>query len=446
MVFKKILFAEYKVKLFKIFLPIMLSQLISQIQMVIDRIFLGRLEVLYMSAIGNATAPVWTTMSFVFSLSMGASILISQSIGARNEKQAREYAASLLVFHNVLPVVLFFFWVFCAPMVYRLMGVSENVMGPCVTYTRFYAPVFLLIGTGAALNVILQSSGNTKPLVVYGIIRSGMNVILDYVMIFGKFGFPAMGIAGAAIATTVSEFIGAIYIFVRVVKSRHLITKPTLDEVRHAKLNLYLKSVKLGIPTASEDFCWNFGNLMLIRILNTINEFAAAIYSIVFTIEVLAVVVIGSIGNGTVTLTSEATGSKDFKLFRSVVKTAYIWSAIVSGFTLVLCLLFPHQVLGWFTKDANIIQTSSIYLALVGINLFSKSLNIIIGNGIRGYGDTRWMFFTQIFGTVFVVSMALLFVIGLHLGIVGVFLAVLADEFVRGIINSIRFSKIRFTD
>ena len=74
----------------------MLSQLISQIQMVIDRIFLGRLEVLYMSAIGNATAPVWTTMSFVFSLSMGASILISQSIGARNEKQAREYAASLL--------------------------------------------------------------------------------------------------------------------------------------------------------------------------------------------------------------------------------------------------------------------------------------------------------------------------------------------------------------
>ena len=78
--------------------------------------------------------------------------------------------------------------------------------------------------------------------------------------------------------------------------------------------------------------------------------------------------------------------------------------------------------------------------------MFSKSLNIIIGNGIRGYGDTRWMFFTQIFGTVFVVSMALLFVIGLHLGIVGVFLAVLADEFVRGIINSIRFSKIRFTD
>ena len=60
---------EYKNKLVKIFVPIMLSNLISQVQMFIDRIFLGRMNILYMSAVGNATAPVWTTMSFVYSLS-----------------------------------------------------------------------------------------------------------------------------------------------------------------------------------------------------------------------------------------------------------------------------------------------------------------------------------------------------------------------------------------
>ena len=75
---------EYKNKLVKIFVPIMLSSLISQIQMFIDRIFLGRMNILYMSAVGNATAPVWTTMAFVYSLSMGASILISQSVGEKD--------------------------------------------------------------------------------------------------------------------------------------------------------------------------------------------------------------------------------------------------------------------------------------------------------------------------------------------------------------------------
>ena len=74
---------DYKSKILKIFIPIMLSNVISQIQMLIDRIFLGRMDVLFMSAVGNATAPVWTTLSFVFSLSMGASILISQKVGSK---------------------------------------------------------------------------------------------------------------------------------------------------------------------------------------------------------------------------------------------------------------------------------------------------------------------------------------------------------------------------
>ena len=100
---------EYKNKLFKIFIPIMLSNLISQIQMIIDRIFLGRMDFLYMSAVGNATAPVWTTLSIIYSLSIGGSILISQSVGEKDLEKAKNYAASMIKFHNVLPVILFFF-------------------------------------------------------------------------------------------------------------------------------------------------------------------------------------------------------------------------------------------------------------------------------------------------------------------------------------------------
>ena len=88
--------SEYKNKLVKIFVPIMLSNLIAQIQMFIDRIFLGRMDILYMSAVGNATAPMWTTMSFVFSMAMGASIIISQSVGEKDIEKSKDYAASLI--------------------------------------------------------------------------------------------------------------------------------------------------------------------------------------------------------------------------------------------------------------------------------------------------------------------------------------------------------------
>ena len=436
---------EYKNKLLKIFVPIMLSNLIAQIQMFIDRIFLGRMDILLMSAVGNATAPMWTTMSFVFSLSMGASILISQSVGEKDIEKAKNYAASMIKFHNFIPVLLFFFWVFCSPLVFKLMGVSENVMGLCITYTRIYAPVYLITGLYASYSVVFQTSNYTKPLVAYGIIRSVLNIILDYLLIFGKFGFPRMEIAGAALGTTIAEYVGAVYLFyITVTKKDKFFTSPGLKRILGAKIRPYFNSIKLGIPSAGEDLLWNIGNLCIIRILNTIDERAAGIYSMVFTVEILFVVIIGAIGSGTLTLTREATGAKDIKLYRSVVKTSVKWSFLVAAFALIFVSIFPRITLSLFTTDKEIIEMSVIYIILVATNLFGKSGNIIVGSGIRGYGDTKWMLFTQILGTVGVISLSALFVFVFKLGILGVFIAVLCDEAIRAVINFVRFLRIKF--
>ena len=194
-------------------------------------------------------------------------------------------------------------------------------------------------------------------------------------------------------------------------------------------------AVKLGINTAFEDFAWNFGNLMLIRILNSINDLAAGIYSIVFSVEVLAVVVIASIGNGTMTIASEARGSKDLKMYKEICKISYALCVLVALIALGICIAFPDFILRMFTKDEGIIASCGFYLILVCINLFGKSANIIIGNGIRGSGNTVWMFATQLFGTVFIIGLASLFVYVFNMEIVGVFMAVIVDEIVRAFIN-----------
>ena len=193
-----------------------------------------------------------------------------------------------------------------------------------------------------------------------------------------------------------------------------------------------------------EDLLWNVGNLCIIRILNTISETAAGIYSMVFTVEILFVVIIGAIGSGTLTLTGEATGAKDHKLYRDVVKTAIKWAFLVAAFALIFISIFPRLTLSLFTTDKEVIEMSVIFIILVAANLFGKSGNIIVGNGIRGYGDTKWMLFTQILGTIGVVCLAALFVFVFKLGMLGVFVAVLCDEAIRAVINFIRFVKIKF--
>ena len=430
-------------RLLHIAFPIMLSNIIGQLQMLIDKIFLGRMNPLYMSALGNVSTPVWTTMSFCFSLVTGASILISQRIGAGNKESALEYSASMMKWHNVLPFMLFIFWMIFPAPVFRKMGVSENIMPMCLSYIRWYAPSFLIIGIGASLGVIMQTSNYTKPLVYYGVSRAALNILLDWILIFGKLGFPQMGIEGAAIATTIAEY-GGLILSVLILKltATKLYTMPSVTATLKSKVLPYLKSAKLGVNTGLEDFAWNIGNLVLIIILNTINEMAAGIYSIIFGIEILAVVLIGSIGNGTMTLTGEATGKRSLFEYKNVSKIACFISWGISFVTMVFCIIIPRNIIGIFTKDASIIESSALYLLFMSLNLFSKSGNIIVGNAIRGYGNTRWMFLTQIFGTVFVISCALLFVFVLKLGIAGVFLAVMADEFVRFVINLFKLKNI----
>lgn len=428
-------YKEYLRRLLIIAVPIILSNLISELQMLIDRIFLGRVNSLYMSAIGNVNSPLWTTMSFCFSLVVGASIMISQGVGAGNTEKTEEYAAAMLKWNNVIPFLLFFFWTFFAEKVFTIMGVSENVMPMCLEYTRYFAPIFLVVGLEASSTVIMQTSNYTKPLVYYGIVRAGINMLLDWILIFGKFGFPAMGIKGAAIATTIAEYAGCIYALVIFATSKKLPTRPRLISVWKAKFKPFFISAKLGINTAFEDFAWNFGNLMLIKILNSINEMAAGIYSIIFGIEVIVVVIVGAIGNGTMTLTGEATGKRDLKQYKGVCTIAYSLCVILAILILIICLLVPEQIIGLFTTDEAIITSSGVYLILMCVNLYAKSANIIIGNGIRGSGDTKWMFYTQIFGTIFIIAVASLFVYVLDLGIAGVFLAIIVDEVVRAFIN-----------
>lgn len=433
---------KYLPGLLNIAVPIMLSNLISQLQMLIDRIFLGHVNSMYMSALGNVTSPMWTTMSFCFSIVTGASILISQSVGAGDTEHIEEYSGAMVKYNNIIPILLFFFWTFCAEFVFRLMGVSDGLMPMCLDYSRYYAPVFLITGLGGAFSVILQTSNYTKPLVIYGIIRSGVNIFLDWIMIFGRFGLPVMGIKGAAIATTMAEYSGLIFAVIFVVSSKKLNTKPSMKWVVKAHIKPYLLSAKLGVNTALEDFAWNLGNLLLIRILNAINEMAAGIYSIIFSVEVLAVVIIGAIGNGTMTLTGEAKGNNDLSKYKGVCVCAYGLCIVVGIITLGVCLAFPQQIISLFTNDKSIIASCGIYLIFISINLFAKSANIVVGNAIRGSGNTIWMLITQLFGTVWVVSVALLFVFVLKLGIAGVFLAVIVDEIVRSFINLGKYLRI----
>lgn len=430
---------DYKKNLWLIALPIMLNMMVSQLQMLIDRAFLGQIDVGYMSALGNVTAPMWTSMAVIFALTTGSTIRISHAMGAGDTDRARSITAAMFKYNNVLAIALFLFWAFLSRRVFILMGVTGEVLDYCVQYTRFFVPVVLLTGVSASSSALLQTNGYTKPILISGIVRSALNVGLDWLLIFGNLGFPALGLRGASIATTAAEFIGVLVLLVIIVKSSKIPTRPHLREILQSPLEPYRAAFFLGIPAAAEELLWNLGNLAQIRLLNAIDAHAAGIFTIIFSVEILPTVLFVALGHATMTLTGKETGAGEALRARKVGLSALGWSWILALAGLIVFMIMPRPILRLFTSDMNVIGSSVIFLILVGIDLFPRSANIILGSGIRGYGDTRWMMFSQVFGTAFVTILAAVFIFAFKMGVLGVFIAILLDETVRCLINYVRF-------
>ena len=436
-------YREYIKRILAIAIPIMLSNLISQLQMVIDKIFIGRLSIDSMSAVGNASTPMWTTMSAIFALTSGATILVSQAYGANDIPKSKKYLASLFKFNNALGIFLFLFWLLCPQGVFRIIGVDASIMGMSIDYAHYFSPIFALTGIGASISCMLQVSQRTKIMAWYGIVRSLTNVVLDYAMIFGHFGFPAWGVKGAAIATTVAELLGDLIVLIYVLAAKDLLLKPTFAQILGAKFSPYVHTIKFGLPAACEDFAWNLGNLYLLAMLNKVSVEAAGIHAIVFSVELIAVTMVGSIGTATLSLSGYETGRKNVKGVWNVVMCSAYLSWAISLFNLVLFILLPMQILGLFTKDQAVLAAAPMYLLIVGIDLFPKSGNIIFGSGIKGYGQPAWMLKTQLFGTFFIIVMSSIMVLGLHLGILELFGLVVVDETLRFLLNNWKLRRIR---
>lgn len=431
---------SYFRKVFAIAFPLMLQQLIFELQGGINRVFLGNLDPIYLSVVTNAVFPFFAIASLIWSLSSGASILVSQYRGAGKPESALSVAESAVPFLSLLGLAFMLLW-FCFPgLLLGVLGNTGRVLDLTSSYVQILSFWFLLLGFEGAAIAFLQGSGNTRPLLVSGILKVVLNVILDWLLIFGNCGFPRMEVMGSAWATLISTILADVYLFYYVLKKRddgwHLrlkgIFRPSVAEFR--------KMATLGIPASLESLLWFAGMLILLRILNGLDVLAAGIFGLIFFIEVIPGQMHDGIGRAGSTLVGEQKGAGDHRQARSIGLRCLRYSLTFSAGVALAFLLLPVPILGLFTTDTALVQSTVIFLYIAGFTVFFRGGNIVIGGGIRGLGDTPWMLMTQIVGTfVFIGVLAWVLAITLGWGLLGVFVALSLDEFLRFLINFGRF-------
>ena len=420
-------------------LPLILQQLCLQLQVWIDRAMLGHVNTEFFSAIGNTTVPYYIISSAIMAIAGGTTILVAQYTGASNNQKVQETAQCSFLGNSILSCFAFLLFFFGSRPLFRIMGLQSPILEYSLSYIRILSFTLLILGPNSTATAIAQGVGYTRIIMISGICGNLLNILLDWILIFGRLGLPTLGIEGAALATALSNLVSGTILIGFVFRNRRMSVKLKITGSAGRQLRQYRNILSLGIPSGLEAALWNLGNLILVSYLNRLDMAAAGIYTLVFSIETVPLLIYMGFANAGLTLVGQNTGANDSKQAQQA-------GFLCLGFSLIVCvavgslfLLIPEQLMSLFTNDAKTLTLSVPYLSFLALGLFPKAVNNVIGLCIRGMGDTRWMLYTQIFGTLFMICAGYILILRTPLGLTGIFITLIADETLRSIANLMHF-------
>lgn len=421
--------------------PVIIQGLVFQMQSLTDKAFLGNIDSTYISALGAAQFPFNTTLDSVVALGTGITIIVSGLYGKKQSKSVIGAVKSALFYNSILSVLLFIIWFGFSGNILNLLQVDENIMAYSKSYIMICSGYFLFLGIDSSLQAMLQGLGDTKPIMYAGVGKVILNISISWVLIFGHFGFSPMHIAGAAIGTLAANLISVISIMLYCFVGKRNIFQLHKEKKLWLAWEPYTRVIQLGLPTALEFLLWNASNLVLIRFLNGFSYMATTIYTLTFGIEVIIYAVFNGISRATLIIMGQEIGASDKKKANNVFRVSMGLNSVIVVIAICIFILFAKPILMIFTKEMLTINQTIPFLIISGIIMIPKSLNVVIGSAIRANQDTRFMLFSQIVGSVFVVTCSFILVHIFHLHMIGIYITLFLDESIRAMINGIHYNR-----
>lgn len=432
-----------KKRIFQLSIPIIMQQLFTQLLIWADTAMLGHYDSDLFTALGNVITPYELISSAVYALCGGTTILVAQKIGAKDYNSARKYAECSFLGNSLFSVIAFSILFFGANFIFDLMGVPDSIVTYTLGYIRIVSFIILFMGLSGTCVSILQGVGITKIIMYSGIFSNLLNILLDWLLIYGIGPFPELGMEGAAFATVISNLSAIPIVLAYVIKSKKIPFKMSLKNTFSVNFKSYKDVLIYGVPSGLEYMLWNVGVLFMVAFLNHSSDYAAGIYNLVLSIEVFPLMIYMGFSSAGLTLVGQKTGEKNHDEAIRIGLNCLIYAFVTCIVIGLLFIFAPRPILTLFTDDISYVELSAPYLQFIAIILLPKAINNVVGPSIRGFGDTKWMLYTQVFGTVLTIACSYVFIMVLNMDVFGAFLTFFFDELIRGVVNYLRFTRGR---
>ena len=373
--------------LFSMALPMILSMLVQALYNVVDSIFVAQINENALTAVSLAFPIQNLMISFASGTGVGINALLSRSLGEKNFDRADKAANTGLLLNLITCVGFALFGLLASRFYFSVQTADQEI----ITYGHQYLSIICVFSIGLFLQIsferLLQSTGKTFFTMITQGTGAIINIILDPILIFGYFGLPKMGVAGAAAATVIGQIIAMLLgIFFNLTKNHEIhIGGKKLKLHRQTAASIY----QVGIPSI---IMMSIGSVMTFgmnKILLMFSSTAAAVFGVYFKLQSFFFMPVFGLNNGMVPIVAFNLGARNKKRIMRTIKLSMIAACCMMLTGLLVFQLFPDILLELFNASEEMLEigcaalrTISWSYVLAGFCIVCSSVFQALGNGV----------------------------------------------------------------
>ena len=370
-------------KLVRFAIPLLLGNLFQQLYNAVDSLVVGNFcgnEAL--AAVSSSGSMQHLLIGFFQGVFIGASVIISRCFGAKDDEGMDEAIHTTVVFSLAMGVILTILGVTFTPTILRWMGTPENVMPNSVTYFRIYCMGLLGMVLYNTTNGIFNALGDSRHPLYYLIISSVTNAVLDVIFV-GGFG---MGVAGAALATTMGQFLSAILGLI------HLMSGKFVVQIKISKLRVNWSVLKnvflLGLPSGIQNSVNSIANLVVQANINAFGDLAMGGCGSYSKIQGFVFIPVLSMSLALTTYVGQNMGANRPERVKTGIRQGMMISVVMAEIFGIFVFLFAPYLVGMFSKDPAVIAFGVQQARVEALFYFLLAITHACAGTLRGAGKT----------------------------------------------------------
>lgn len=419
-------------------IPMMFSMLIQSLYNIIDSIFVARLGNDALTAVSLVFPLQNLVIAIAVGFGIGVSSCISINLGSKNTKHASQAASVGIILSIVHSILFVIFGLLVTKPFLRMFSSNESI----VEMGSEYGYIVLCLSFGCLIQVciekIFQSLGEMSITMIVLAVGAIINIILDPILIFGKFGFPAMGVTGAAIATVIGQIAGLI-LYLIVLAYKKLPIQVSLRNVHIDKpliKQLYSVGVPSSIMMSLPSVLVSILNGMLVRF----SEVHVSVLGIYYKLQTFIYLPANGIVQGMRPIVGYNYGAKQKDRLHKTLRVSLLFAAAIMFIGTIVSLFIPQQILGMFDADVSMLEIGVPALRIICLGFLISTFGIIYSGAFEALG-MGFQSLTISLLRQFVIIIPLSFLLSRFLGATGIWVSFPISEVIAAIVAIILMRK-----